>query len=99
MYLLHGKLTAREGHAQELADILLKASEMITRFPGCKLYVIGRDEQPNDLYITEIWESKQAHDDSLKDEEVRQLISRAMPIIDGIPQRGQELTLLGGHGI
>jgi len=31
--------------------------------------------------------------------EVRQLIQQAMPLLDGMPTGGQELTILGGHGI
>ena len=67
---------------------------------GCLLYVISKDEQdPEATWITEIWESKADHDDSLKLDAVKQLISQAMPIIDGPPQKGQELVVLGGKGL
>jgi quinol monooxygenase YgiN len=97
MYLLQGKLTAKAGHADELAKILLDASKLVSTAKGCKLYVIGKD--PNDLksvYVTEIWQSKEDHDNSLKVEGVRELIMKAMPILDGLPQKGQELEILGG---
>ena len=35
-YLLHGKLTAKAGQRNELADILLKASELVSTAKGCK---------------------------------------------------------------
>jgi quinol monooxygenase YgiN len=64
------------------------------------LYVIGLDElEPNAVYITEIWDSKEDHDNSLKVEGVRDLIVKAMPLLDGPPQKGQELEILGGLGI
>lgn len=100
MYFLHGKLTAKAGHADELATILLEASKLVAATKGCKLYVIGKD--PNDatpVYVTEIWDTKEDHDNSLKLESVRALIMRALPIIDGQPQKGQELEILGGTGI
>ncbi len=99
-YLLHGKLTAKAGHRDELADILLQASQLVSTVKGCKLYVIGKDENDkNAVYVTEIWESKEDHDNSLKAEGVRELIMKAMPLIDGQPTKGQELEILGGAGI
>ena len=100
MYLLHGKLTAKAGHRDELANILLDASKLVSTVKGCKLYVIGKaQDDVNSVYVTEIWDSKEDHDNSLKVESVRELIMRAMPIIDGPPQKGQELEIIGGLGI
>lgn len=99
-YLLHGKLTAVASKQQALADILIQASQLLKTAKGCRLYVIGLDElEPNEVYITEIWDSKEDHDDSLKVEGVRELIMQAMPLLDGPPQKGQELEILGGLGI
>ena len=100
MYLLHGKLTAKAGHRDELADILLNASKFVAAIKGSKVYAIGRDENdPNSVYVTEIWDSKDDHNYSLKVESIRELIMKAMPIIDGQPQKGQELEIIGGAGI
>jgi quinol monooxygenase YgiN len=96
-YLLHGKLIAKSGHRDELADILIQASQLVSAAKGCKLYVIGKDENDaNSVYVTEIWDSKEDHDNSLKVEGVRELIMKAMPILDGQPTKGQELKVLGG---
>ncbi|HPE98273.1 MAG TPA: putative quinol monooxygenase [Chitinophagales bacterium] len=100
MYLLHGKLTAKKGQEEALAKILLQASELVAGAAGCRLYVISNDEQdPQQVYVTEIWDDKTAHDASLQMPEVRQLIQQAMPLLDGMPTGGQELTILGGHGV
>lgn len=100
MYLLHGKLTAKTGHTNELANILLEASKLVSTAKGCKVYVIGRDDNDqNSVYVTEIWDSKDDHDNSLKAEGVRELITKVMPILDGQPIKGQELEILGGTGI
>jgi quinol monooxygenase YgiN len=100
VYFLHGKLTAKAGHTDELANILLEASQKVSAVKGCKLYVIGKDaNDAQAVYITEIWDSKEDHDNSLKQDDVRALIAQAMPIIDGLPQKGQELEILGGLGI
>jgi quinol monooxygenase YgiN len=100
MYLFQGKLIAKAGHADELANILLQASKLVETVKGCKLYVIGKDpDDNNSVHVTEIWDSKEDHDHSLKDERVRELIIKAMPILDGQPVKGEELEILGGTGI
>ncbi|WP_156307404.1 putative quinol monooxygenase [Sphingobacterium endophyticum] len=99
-YLLHGKLTAKAGQVEELAKILLEASKLVSKAKGCSLYAIGLDSNDsNSVVVTEIWDSKEDHANSLKVEGVKELISQAMPILDGQPPKGQEIELLGGHGI
>lgn len=98
-YLLHGKLTAKAGQRDQLADILIQASKLVSTAKGCVFYVIGKDEQDvNAVYVTEIWDSKEDHDNSLNIAGVGELISQAMPILDGQPSKGQELEILGGVG-
>ncbi|HEY0054022.1 MAG TPA: antibiotic biosynthesis monooxygenase [Pedobacter sp.] len=99
-YLLHGKLTAQSGRGEELASILLEASKLISTAQGCILYVIGKDKDDDvSVWITEIWDSKEDHDNSLNVDGVKELISKAIPLLAGPPQKGQELELLGGKGI
>lgn len=100
MYLLHGKMNAQAGKSNELAEILLEASKLVSTAKGCKLYVIGKDEHDTDsVYVTEIWDSKEDHDNSLNVKGVRELIMRVMPILNGQPSKGQELHILGGAGV
>lgn len=96
-YLLHGNFTAKTGHADELANILIEASKLVSTAKGNRLYVVSKDKNdPNSVYVTEIWDSKEDHDNSLKIDGVRELIMKAMPMIDGQPEKGQELEILGG---
>ena len=99
-YLLHGKLTARQGHRDELASILIDASKLVSTAKGCKLYVVGLDKDDNNsVYVTEIWDSKEDHNNSLNVKGVKELITKAIPILDGKPSTGQELEVLGGAGL
>lgn len=99
-YLLHGKLSAKAGHQNDLAIILLDASKLVSTAKGCKLYLIGIDQNdPNAVFVTEIWDTKEDHDNSLKVEGIKELIMKAMPILDEQPKKGQELEILGGSGI
>lgn len=100
MYFLHGKLTAKPGHRDELSNILLQAAGLVGKAKGCNLYAISKDaKDENAVYVTEIWTTKDDHDNSLKAADVRALIVKAMPIIDGQPEKGQELEVIGGAGI
>jgi quinol monooxygenase YgiN len=98
-YGLHGKLNAVDGARDALAAILLEAAESLRRNPGCLLYVIHvAEDDPNGIWVTEAWTDQQAHDDSLKPDEVRAVIARARPLIAGFGER-QELHTLGGVGL
>lgn len=96
-YLLHGKLTATDGNGGKLTSILLDASKLVSTAKGCNLFVISKDNINNNaVWVTEIWDSKEDHDNSLKVEGVRELISQAIPILAEQPQKGQELEVAGG---
>ncbi|MBX9450134.1 MAG: antibiotic biosynthesis monooxygenase [Taibaiella sp.] len=100
MFLLQGKLRAQPGHHATLTDILLQAARVVEQLRGCNLYAVSHQEgNREDVFITEIWSSKDAHDLSLEDEEVRKLIRKAMPLLASIPEEGLALNVLGGHGV
>ena len=99
-YGLHGKLTAKPGQSDQLAAVLLEAARLVSTAPGCQLYAVSKSEEDaNSVWVTEIWDSKEAHDESLKAPEVRALIGEAMPLLDGPPAGGQVLEVLGGVGV
>jgi quinol monooxygenase YgiN len=99
MYGMTGKLTAQLGKRDAFVSILLKAAEVVGSLPGCRLYAVAEDiSDETTVWVMEIWEDKEAHDASLMDDRVRELISNAMPLMAGKPE-GVELMVVGGHGI
>lgn len=100
LYGRTGTMKAKEESADELAAILLEAADLVSNMDGCRIYIVGKDV--NDaamIWVYEIWESKEHHAKSLQREEVRALISKAMPLIDSFPDGGVEMDILGGAGI
>ncbi|GAB3203283.1 quinol monooxygenase YgiN [Pontibacter aydingkolensis] len=96
-YGLHGNLKAQNGLGKELAAILLQASALVSTAKGCHLYLVSTDKQnPDTIWITEVWDSKEDHDSSLQLDGVGALISQAMPLLAGKPEKGLELEVLGG---
>ncbi len=99
-YGLHGKFNVKKGKADELGAILIEASQIVSKAKGCQLYAISKDPGiPDAVWVTEIWDTKADHDASLSIPEVRSLIAKAIPLIDGAPSKGQELEVMGGYGI
>lgn len=99
-YGLHGKLTASAGNGEKLASILLQAAELVSTAQGCHIYLISKDGTDADsVWVTEAWDSKEDHDNSLSVTGVKELISQAIPLLSGKPEKGQELTILGGFGL
>lgn len=96
-FTMFGKLTAQPGKRDELAKILLESAETLEGMEGCVFYIINEAvEDPDTLWIMELWESKEAHAASLQNEKVLGVISRCRPLIadvGGVPVRP-----IGGKG-
>ncbi|MFA0962801.1 putative quinol monooxygenase [Roseivirga sp. BDSF3-8] len=90
-------MKAQNGKGEELAAILKEASDLMQNAKGCHLYLVALDAEERDLVrITEVWDSKEDHDNSLNYPGVHELIGRAMPLMDGPPKKGVETIVLGG---
>ena len=95
MYGLTGKMLAKAGHRDEIIAILLGAGSM----PGCRLYVVATDPaDTNAIWITEVWNTKAAHDASLQLPQVQAAIARARPLIEGFGERFETVPV-GGIGL
>lgn len=93
-----GKFIARAGMRNALVEILLRASDVVAQLQGCRTYIVNEDiVDETCVWVFEIWDSRETHDASLKDERVRSLIAEAMPLMGGAPD-GAELRVVGGHG-
>ena len=97
---LHGQFVAKEGRGVELSKILLEAASLMKNVEGCYLYAVSLDKPHSDtILVTEIWESKHHHDNSLNAPGVRKLINTAIPVLKEDLLKTQELVVLGGLGI
>jgi len=98
-YGLSGSFSAKKGKGDELASILEEAANLMKTAKGCLIYVVGQQSDNKDvIHVFEVWDSKEDHDNSLSIEGVRELIGKAMPIIDGKPN-GLEIDINGGKGV
>ena len=96
---LVGSFRAQSGQGDALADLLLRAAAALDANADCELYVINRSpDDPDAVWVTEIWATSEAHRASLEDQTVRELITEARPLIAALGQRF-ELLPVGGKGL
>ncbi|WP_068500276.1 putative quinol monooxygenase [Paenibacillus kribbensis] len=81
-YAMFGKLTTHPGKREELAKMMLESVETLNNMEGCIYYILhAAQDDLDDLWITELWESQEAHAASLKNEKVLELIGRCRHLI------------------
>ena len=82
-YATIGTMGVKPGQRDAVIDILIRANPALGNI-GCLVYEVGgRDDDPDTVYVAEIWESAEAHDKSLELDEVKAAISEAMPLLTG----------------
>lgn len=78
-----GTLGSVPGKRDLLVEILTRRSADLER-AGCLLYEVGvNDEQPDTVFVAELWTSAEAHRRSLQLERVRAAIREARPLLSG----------------
>lgn len=97
-YGMNVRLTTRPGHRDAVVAILLRGVDEMKAI-GCDLYVVGvSPEHPDAIWVTEVWESAEAHRASLQLPATREAIAEAMPMLTGEFQ-SVELSVVGGLGV
>ena len=95
------KFTAQPGRGDEVAQLLLRATDSLRDVPGCELYVINRSRsEPDVVWVTELWLSQEALDASLeqlKTDEGKAQIAEVVALLAQPPEL-TELVPLGGVG-
>jgi quinol monooxygenase YgiN len=93
-----GSMRTRPGCRDDVAAILVRGADAL-RAVGCQLYVISVSESdPDIIWSSEVWDSKEAHDASLLLPEAKAAIAEVMPMLTGEFTR-QELAVVGGLGV
>ena len=78
-----GSLGSVTGKRDLLVEILTRRSTGLDA-AGCLLYEVGvNDEQPDTVFVAELWTSAAAHQRSLELENVQAAIREARPLLSG----------------
>ncbi|WP_250444177.1 putative quinol monooxygenase [Actinotalea sp. C106] len=82
-YVNVGTLGAVPGERDRLVEILTRRSADLEQ-AGCLLYEVGVDEdQPDTVFVAELWTSAEAHQSSLQLDSVQAAIQEARPLLSG----------------
>lgn len=78
-----GTLRVAPGKREQVVAILTRHNPDLEPV-GCLLYEVGiNEEQPETVFVAELWTSAEAHRESLQLPGVRALIEEAMPLLTG----------------
>ena len=96
---MFGKLSTEPKNREKLVSILTEAAELMQDVDGCHTYIVSKDANDDGaVWVMELWDTKKAHDNSLTLPRVRELISKAMPILKGSPE-GVTVIPVSGKGL
>ncbi|WP_239447414.1 putative quinol monooxygenase [Parasphingorhabdus marina] len=93
-YGIIGQMKVAAGQRETLIAILAEGTR---NMPGNISYTISKDQSDeNALWITEYWESKDAHAASLQLESVQAAIGKGRALIEGFGHRFEVTPVAGG---
>jgi quinol monooxygenase YgiN len=96
------KFTARAGHGDVLADLMLDVARSLSGTDGCELYMINSAAEQSDVvWVTELWRDQESVDASLavlQTDAGKARLGEVMALLDGPPER-IDLQPLGGVGL
>lgn len=91
-----GKLKSKPEDRDKLLAILTLAAEIMGKLETCHQYIVFEDaDDAGTVWVTELWESQAAHDESLTDPLVRELIGQAMPLLVDQPDGARLIPVAG----
>ena len=95
---LYGKITVNPGQRDALVAVLVEAAALLQDDPCCELYIVNVSAtEPEAVWVTEVWSSRESHKASLTRDDVQALIQRGRPLISGGERI--EVVPVGGKGI
>ncbi|MER2169767.1 MAG: antibiotic biosynthesis monooxygenase [Psychrobacillus psychrodurans] len=98
-FSLLNKFIVQEEKIEDMVNILLAAAESMETLDECEIYLVSiADNEPNSVYVYEVWTDESSHQASLSLEVTQKLISQAKPIITGM-ERISTLKTKGGKGV
>ena len=91
MYGIIAQMMAADGKRDELIGYLLAGTRDM---PGNQAYIIAKDlADENAIWITEVWNTKTDHQNSLKLPSVQEPITKGRPLIAGFGTRIETLPV------
>jgi quinol monooxygenase YgiN len=92
MFGVCGKMTTQPGRRDEVADLLREGVRAGGDESGLIAYsVIASLDEPDTIWLTELWTDKAAHDTTTRSEPVRKVTQQVLALLTESP--------IGSHGL
>jgi|SRR5690625_113422 len=89
-----GELGTQPGQRDAVIAILTRLNPELMQ-AGCLLYEVGANhDEPDTVFVIELWESADAHQKALELKSVQTAIAEAMPLLSG-HMGGNQFTVQG----
>jgi quinol monooxygenase YgiN len=99
LYGLLNRLTVKPGQRERVVEILVESGKLFDDNPECHMYLVSESaDDPNLVWVVDLWSGKEAHAEALKAPELRPFIEEAMPLLEGMPEQ-MEIRPVGGKGL
>jgi quinol monooxygenase YgiN len=98
-FALLNRVTAKAGQRPRVVEIMLESGRLFDDNSACLLYVVTEStDDPNVIWVIDLWTSQEAHAEALKAPELRPFVEQAMPLLEGRPEQ-IEVQPAGGKGL
>jgi quinol monooxygenase YgiN len=98
-YALINRLITKPGKRDEVLKVLLEAGKPFQENAACLLYLVYEDVQdPNVVWVEDLWTSKEEHTAALARPEVRPFVAQALSLLESMPEQ-REIAPVGGKGL
>ncbi|HWI21950.1 MAG TPA: putative quinol monooxygenase [Baekduia sp.] len=90
-----GSLGVMPGQRDAVVELLTRSNREMAEDAGCLLYEVGvNEDEPDAVFVIELWTSAEAHQASLQLPSVREAIAEAMPLLSG-KMSGSRFSVVG----
>jgi quinol monooxygenase YgiN len=88
MFALLNRLTAKPGQRDRVVEILLESGKLFDENPACRMYLVAESgDDPNLIWVADLWTSEEEHADALKAPELRPFVEACLPLLEGMPEQ------------
>ena len=94
----HGKMIGQPGKRDEAIQRLVESIEVLRRTPGCVYYLIGTTDEPDVIWISELWASQEAKAALATSPETAKVLKELMPLVVSMTDQ-TVMTVAEGFGV
>jgi quinol monooxygenase YgiN len=96
MFALVNRLQTKPGERDAVVENLLESGKAFDGNDACLLYLVTESvDEPDTIWVVDLWTSEEAHTDALQDPRLRPFIEATMPLLQAPPEQ-IELRHRGG---